>query len=141
MLDRARSLAKEGKDPTAARDAWRTLLDRDPTREVRDEALFGLGVAGREAGKYDEAERAFRDRMSFAGAGTARAAESRYQLAWVESRRNRHDAAARGMDAAAENANGPPTLRAHALTNGAYFALQAGDESRAREMLAGLDDR
>lgn len=135
ILDRARALASAGKDPATTREAWRTLLDRGPSREVRDEALFGLGAAANSVGRYDEAERAFRELISLAGEGTARAAEARYQIAWVEHRRNHPDLAVREMEAVAASANAPSSLRAHALTNGAYFALRAGDESRARALL------
>ncbi len=141
LLEHARGLAKGGNTRDAlraTREAWQTLVDRDPIVETLDEALFGLGIAHRNLGDHSVERVTFDRLIELAGYHTERGQSARYQRAWALHYGGDSAAAANEMESIAEAAGDGSDRARHSLLNGSAFAQGAENPEQARRMLRRL---
>jgi hypothetical protein len=138
LLHEGRSLARDARDPTAARRALELLLSRNLTPETRCEALTELGIVDRNAGELAASAASLRKAVDLLGADSAGGAWAAFQLMWTVRGQNKPAEALVHAESVAAATNANESLRLHGRWHAAQLAEELGNVGRARAEYAAI---
>ena len=127
--------AAETTRPDVARQAYRDLLTRSTTTEIRADASFGLAEAALAAGDGGEAQRAVEGFLREVPAGDPRAV--RATSSWYGPSRRRGSGTGRSRRSKASCGSSPATRRARARASTRPAALRGTTLGRSPAVLRG----